>query len=123
MPSLEQIDNANPSEALNRLEYICKILNEKRIDIKWLFKEDYNTIKQALLKIQEQEEELGCPLDVREQAFKKGFYDINGNYFTCEHYVPYLKQMHTKGIMLHEEKRFKLEDYKKTWWLRKDKSE
>ena len=47
---LESIDNAEPSEALVCLEYICKILNEKRIDIKWLFKEDYNTIKNALIK-------------------------------------------------------------------------
>lgn len=52
---LEQIDNAKPSEALNSLEYICKILNEKRIDVKWLFKNDYNTIKQALLKAQEKD--------------------------------------------------------------------
>ena len=49
---LEAIDNANPSEALNGLEFICKILNEKRIDVKWLFKKDYNTIKNALLKAQ-----------------------------------------------------------------------
>ena len=52
---LEAIDNANPSEALNGLEFICKILNEKRIDVKWLFKKDYNTIKNALLKAQEDE--------------------------------------------------------------------
>ena len=49
---LESIDNANPNEALNGLEFICKILNEKRIDVKWLFKKDYNTIKQALLQAQ-----------------------------------------------------------------------
>ena len=49
---LEAIDNAEPSEALNGLEFICKILNEKRIDVKWLFKKDYNTIKQALLQAQ-----------------------------------------------------------------------
>ena len=55
---LEAIDNAKPSKAMDRLEYICKILNEKRIDIKWLFKNDYNTIKQALLKAQNQEKEL-----------------------------------------------------------------
>jgi len=52
---LEAIDNAEPSEALECLEFICKILNEKRIDVKWLFKNDYTTIKQALLKAQEQE--------------------------------------------------------------------
>ena len=50
---LEAIDNANPSKALNGLEFICKILNEKRIDIKWLFKNEYNTIKATLLKTQE----------------------------------------------------------------------
>jgi len=50
---LEAIDNAEPSEALECLEDICKILNEKRIDVKWLFKNDYTTIKQALLKAQE----------------------------------------------------------------------
>ena len=49
---LEDVDNANPSEALKCLEDICKILNEKRIDVKWLFNHDYNTIKQALLKAQ-----------------------------------------------------------------------
>ena len=55
---LESLDNAKPSEALNGLEYICKILNEKRIDVKWLFKNDYNTIKKTLLKSQEQEKVL-----------------------------------------------------------------
>lgn len=83
----------------------------------------YEELYAKLNKYEQLEQELGCPLDVREQAFKKGFYDINGNYFTCEHYVPFLKQMHTNGIMRGEEKRFKLEDYKKTWWLKKDKSE
>lgn len=54
---LEQIDNANPSEALNGLEFICKILNEKRIDVKWLFKNEYTTIKNYILKAQTQEKE------------------------------------------------------------------
>lgn len=69
------------------------------------------------------EEQLGCPLEVREKALDKGFYDENGNHYTCEHYVPYLKEMHTRGIMSHTEKRFKLRDYKKTWWLKADMSE
>lgn len=69
------------------------------------------------------EERVGCPLDVREKAFDNGFYDIYGNHYICEHYVPYLKSMHTRGIMRHIEKHFNLEDYKKTWWLKKDRSE
>ena len=77
-----------------------------------------------LVKVEEKisEEQLGCPLEVREKAFDKGFYDESGNHYTCEHYVPYLKEMHTRGIMSHTEKRFKLSDYKKTWWLEKDLS-
>ena len=45
---LEQIDNANPSEALNCLERLhdCGIFNYEEM-------EDYNAIKQALLKAQE----------------------------------------------------------------------
>lgn len=36
------------TKELEALEFICKILKEKGIDIKWLFKEQYNTIKQRL---------------------------------------------------------------------------
>ena len=50
---LESIENAEPSEAIKHMEFICKILKEKGIDVKWVFKEDYTTIKQALLKLQE----------------------------------------------------------------------
>ena len=46
------------SKELEALEFICKILKEKGIDIKWLFKEQYNTIKQVLIKAQEQEKML-----------------------------------------------------------------
>lgn len=93
---------------------------------KKLKNENYELIDKAinkLGKLEDLEEQLGCPLEVREQAFNNGFYDENGNHYICEHYVPYLKQMHTKGIMTHTEKRFRLKDYKKTWWLKKDKSE
>ena len=48
----KELETLEPSKALNGLEFICKILNEKRIDVKWLFKKDYNTIKNALLKAQ-----------------------------------------------------------------------
>ena len=68
---------------------------------------------------EELSKQIGCPLDIREKAFNNGFYDVDGNYYFCEHYVPYLEAMHTRGIMLHTEKHFKLKDYKKTWWLKK----
>ena len=65
------------------------------------------------------EEQIGCPLKVREQALKQGFiyngftkllyiccrYDENGCYLT-------------NGAV-----KFYLKDYKKRFWLREDKSE
>ena len=72
-----------------------------------------------LVKYKKLEEELGCPLEVREQALKQGFiyngftkllyiccrYDENGCYLT-------------NGAV-----KFYLKDYKKRFWLREDKSE
>ena len=48
---LEVIDNSKPSEALDYLERIRDVLqNDKCIDIEWVFKHEYNTIKQALIQ-------------------------------------------------------------------------
>lgn len=74
-------------------------------------------------KLEDLEDELGCPLEIREQAFKNGFYDADGNHYFCEHYVPSLKAMHTKGVSTGNHKSFNLKDYKKTWWLKEDRSE
>ena len=50
---LEAIENTDSSEALEDLERIRDVLqNNKCIDIEWVFKQEYNTIKQALLKLQ-----------------------------------------------------------------------
>lgn len=41
------------SKELDAMEFICKILQEKcMVDIKWLFKNEYNTIIQALQELQ-----------------------------------------------------------------------
>lgn len=87
---------------------------------------EYYNVKEMAKKLgkhEDIEEDLGCPITVREKAFNKGFYDKNGNHYICEHYVPYLKSMHTRGVSIGCEKRFKLSDYRITWWLKKDKSE
>ncbi len=78
---------------------------------------------ETIKRVVDLQKEFGCPLDVRERAFDNGFYDIDGNHYFCEHYVPYLKSMHTRGISIGRERHFKLKDYKITWWLREDKSE
>lgn len=88
---LEAIENAKPSKALDGLEYICEILKEKRIiDIKWVFKNEYNTIKQALLKAQEKDK-------VIEIIKKKCLYNDNLNYVAvCINYDMYKEKMSEK---------------------------
>ena len=89
----------------------------KRIDeVLEKIDKDYDELN----KYKDLQQELGCPLEVREQAFNNGFYDVDGNHYFCEHYVPYLKSMHTRGISIGRERHFNLKDYKKTWWLIKE---
>ena len=85
---LEAIDNAEPSEALECLEFICKILNEKRIDVKWLFKNDYTTIKQALLKAQEPKKYLKWEdLEFKEKEQTRMEVLLNGSRYLLEYYA------------------------------------
>lgn len=74
-------------------------------------------------KLEDLEEQIGCPLEVVFKAIYSGIYYIypNGNIvlersFKLNHY--------SSGWCLIKPKlNFKLEDYKKTWWLKRDKSE
>lgn len=80
-------------------------------------------VDNKLGKLEDLEEEIGCPLEVVIKALKEGIYYIypNGNIvlersFKLNHY--------SSGWCLIKPKlNFKLEDYKKTWWLKRDKSE
>lgn len=83
------------------------------------YKEMWTITNNSLAKYRKLEDQLGCPLEVREKALQQGYiyngftkllyiccrYDENGCYLTnsCNKY--YLKE------------------YKITWWLREDKSE
>lgn len=54
-----KINNSNPSEALKCLKKICDVSkNDMDINIGWIFEHEIDTIKQALLKAQEQEKVL-----------------------------------------------------------------
>ena len=57
---LEQIDNSNPSKALECLEYLIKecVGNDK-----YVFESQLNTIKQALIKSQEDKKEIKRTLE------------------------------------------------------------
>ena len=70
------------------------------------------------------EEQLGCPLEVLSKILENGFYEYYG-YIPPYHF--YRIDIFKKEIMYYDEEKnyftVKLKDYKKTWWLREDKSE
>lgn len=80
----------------------------------------------------ELEEELGCPLEVREKALIKDFiwYDDNDRLIqVIAMNSGYIMEKGKKTAVLNCIYNFnfwlaiKCKDYKKTWWLREDKSE
>lgn len=90
---------------------------------------DNDIVRQMLYKLgrlEDLEEQLGCPLEVLSKVIENGFYD---NY--C--YIPPSRilriDIFNKEIlkMYYDEATscfsVKLTDYKKTWWLKEDKSE
>lgn len=92
---------------------------------------------EKLKRIENIEEELGCPLDVLFKAFKNGIWFINkqdeleyideslginqkkyNNKFIFDNYG-----YRCKNNEVEKSTEIYLEDYKKTWWLKEDKSE
>lgn len=79
---LESIDNANPSEALEcldyienkvkDLEYVAKQNDNEYLLSKYIPSEKFNTIKQALLKAQEQEKENELLKEIIKSLFDRG---------------------------------------------------
>ena len=76
-------------------------------------------------KLEDLEEQLGCPLEVVVKALKvQIYYEVNDKEGLI--IAPYLVEYFGKGftfdcIGFHEI--IWLKDYKKTWWLKEDKSE
>ena len=71
-------------------------------------------------KLEDLEEQLGCPLEVIFKALKEGIYQSDGGrrkYPTIEYNGATKKFYFAFGTYCN------VEDYKKTWWLKEDKSE
>lgn len=92
-------------------------------------------LKEELAKYKALEEELGCPLEVRDRALmqEKIYYEENGKLFevivmTCG-WIRYYKTKICTFNCIYDNPyttkclQIKTSDYKKTWWLKKDKSE
>lgn len=72
------------------------------------------------------EEQLGCPLEVMFKALGHFIYDEDGNAWYIEHYYQECNvyQLHSvRNFGRIADKKFNTKDYKKTWFLKEDKSE
>ena len=82
-------------------------------------------VDNKLGKLEDLEEQIGCPLEVREQALTNGIYikNIYGDMVNFKVMLVYKNKelgyyfrIINDGVVL-------LKDYKKTWFLKKDRSE
>ena len=70
-------------------------------------------------RLEDLEEQLGCPFLVVFEAIKNGIYDKKGFHYTVILDLDFLRAY---PLDLFDEK-WQLSDYQKTWWLKEDKSE
>lgn len=86
---------------------------------------DNQLLKEENAKYKQLEEQLGCPLEVRERALTNGIYikNIDGDMVNFKVMLVYKNKelgyyfrIVNDGVVL-------LKDYKKTWFLKEDKSE
>lgn len=117
---------------MSRLTEFIKDLNryEYKRDEKGYCYLSEGQLVQKLGRLEDLEEQLGCPLEVREKALIKDFiwYDDNGRLIQV---IPmnsgYIMEKGKKIAVLNCIYNFnfwlaiKCKDYKKTWWLKEDK--
>jgi len=100
---------------------------------------DYNNALKKLYELENLEEQLGCPLDVVFKALKQNYIyekgiNVYGNYDKrfifnkCEYLHLTYNPAFESFVIVHLNLGFydypvKLQDYKKTWWLKEDRSE
>ena len=77
-------------------------------------------IANKLGKLEDIEEELGCPLDVLFEALKQGIYDKSGFHYDSICLIE--DKIYACPLDIWEEY-WDLVNYGKTWWLKEDRSE
>ena len=83
-------------------------------------------VDNKLGKLEDLEEKLGCPLDVVVKALKIGIYTNLKNWNRedlTKYFCLNLYNLETEWYLGNPIIFVNLKDYKKTWWLKKDKSE
>lgn len=73
-------------------------------------------------KLEDIEEQLGCPLEVLFKALENGIYTIDKTWYSLVNLYfsdrnLYCQAKFKNSIVVH------IKDYKKTWWLKEDKTE
>lgn len=86
--------------------------------------DDIETIQTFLLKKAEQEIELGCPVDVLFKALKNNIYYVKDKKI-LKAKVMNIMSLNNGNILIKYDYGDVVfaKDYKKTWWLKEDKSE
>lgn len=74
---------------------------------------------QIVGRLEDLEDQIGCTLSIREKALQQGFI-YNG--FTKISNI-YCKYNDNECFLSNGAIKFYIKDYKKTWWLKEDKSE
>lgn len=98
--------------------------NKELSEEKQRYKEMWFTANNSLAKYRKLEEQIGCPLEVVLAISENGFYDEYG-------YIPPYRisriDIFKKDIMYYDEEKnyftVRLQEHKKTWWLKADRSE
>lgn len=90
----------------------------KKIDENWTV--NIQNCINKLGKLEDLEEELGCPLEVLFKVLKDGIADkrFGVNYDECK--LEFKK--YYGYILVCEDDEYLVKDYRKTWWLRGDKN-
>ena len=76
-------------------------------------------------KLEDLEEQLGCPLEVREKAIKYGIYikNIYGEMVNFKVMLVYKNEQMGYYFRFINDGYVLLADYKKTWWLKENREE
>lgn len=96
-----------------------------RKDLESTYDVDLSLLVDKLGKLEDLEEQLGCPLEVVFEALKQGYIYVYDNHYNFDNYTK------TKSKITFNNNIFyigfarltrRLKDYQKTWWLKGEKS-
>lgn len=106
---------------------MSRLTEKNKFDTHYSISISKNLLQSAydkLGKLEDLEEQLGCPLEVVVKAINKGIFseDLPSGKIVMWHGLR-LSRVETEWYLSNEKICVGLKDYKKTWWLKEDRSE